>query len=145
MSDLPEGWDSYNPNSHELTSDAEYQRSRAAAAESADRRRNAYGQALRYLRQARSLTQARLAEALGVGQGEVSRIEHQADLLLSTFIRYVDGMGGEFSLLVRFPDQEVIEFDGDLLSDLLTEDREFDPRLQLLARKEAEFRDVAAA
>jgi hypothetical protein len=44
-----------------------------------------------------------------VAQGEVSRAQHQSDLLLSTFIRYIEGMGGDMALCVRFGDQNVIE------------------------------------
>lgn len=64
-----------------------------------------------------------LAERLGIAQGEVSRIEHQADLLLlSTLARYVDGLDGELRLLVRFGDTEEIELSA-VLDDLLDLDR----------------------
>jgi hypothetical protein len=59
-----------------------------------------------------------VAERLGVAQGEVSRIEHQGDLLLSTLARYVDSMDGELSLLVRFGDGQTIELSS-VLDDLL--------------------------
>jgi transcriptional regulator with XRE-family HTH domain len=109
MSDLPEGWDSYDPNDHERSDQPSYQTARSAAARRAERRRAAYGEALSALRRARSLTQVAVAEQLGVAQGEVSRIEHQADLLLSTLARYIDGMDGAVSLLVRFGDGETVE------------------------------------
>lgn len=118
MSDLPEGWDSYDPNDHERSSQPSYQVARAAAATQAERRRVAYGEALSALRRSRSLTQVAVAEQLGVAQGEVSRIEHQADLLLSTLARYIDGMDGALSLLVHFDDNETIELS--LLLDDLT-------------------------
>ena len=117
MSDLPEGWDSYDPNNHERSGQAGYQPLRADAAIRAERRRTAYGEALSTLRRARSLTQVAVAQQLGVAQGEVSRIEHQADLLLSTLARYVEGMDGTLSLLVRFGDSETIEL-GLVLDDL---------------------------
>jgi len=44
-----------------------------------------------------------------VAQGEVSRAQHQSDLLLSTFTRYIEGMGGDMALVVRFGDRDVIE------------------------------------
>jgi transcriptional regulator with XRE-family HTH domain len=109
MSDLPEGWGTYDPDDHERTSRPGYRAAREAAAGQAARRRAAYGEALAALRRARSLTQVAVAEKLGVAQGEVSRIEHQADLLLSTLARYVDGMDGELALLVRFGDDETVE------------------------------------
>jgi transcriptional regulator with XRE-family HTH domain len=109
MNDLPEGWDTYDPNNHERSSQPAYIAARATAAKRAERRRTAYGEALAALRRARSLTQVALAKQLRVAQGEVSRIEHQTDLLLSTLVRYVDGMDGELSLVVHFGDDETIE------------------------------------
>lgn len=117
MTNLPEGWDEYNPNQHERSERPPYKAARAAAAQRAERRRAAYGEALAALRRARSLTQVAVAQRLGVAQGEVSRIEHQGDLLLSTLARYVDGMDGELSLLVRFGDGQTIEFSS-VLEDL---------------------------
>ena len=119
MNDLPEGWDSYDPNDHDRSDQPSYQVARAAAASRAERRRAAYGEALAALRRARAFTQVTVAEQLGVAQGEVSRIEHQGDLLLSTLARYVDGMDGSLSLLVRFGDGETMELS--LMLDSLTE------------------------
>lgn len=56
------------------------------------------------LRQARQQTQAALAERLKIGQGSVSRIERQSDLLLSTLREYVNVLGGKLELRVIFPD-----------------------------------------
>jgi transcriptional regulator with XRE-family HTH domain len=64
----------------------------------------AYEHTLAGLRQARSLTQIQLAKALGVSQAQVSRIENQADLYLSTLASYVAAMGGELELRVIFGD-----------------------------------------
>jgi transcriptional regulator with XRE-family HTH domain len=64
----------------------------------------AYEHTLGGLRQARSLTQIQLAKALGVSQAQVSRIENQADLYLSTLASYVAAMGGELELRVIFGD-----------------------------------------
>lgn len=64
----------------------------------------AYEHTLAGLRQARSLTQMQLAKALGVSQAQVSRIENQADLYLSTLASYVAAMGGELELRVVFGD-----------------------------------------
>ncbi|WP_198955140.1 XRE family transcriptional regulator [Kineosporia sp. R_H_3] len=56
------------------------------------------------LRRARSFTQRSLATSLGVSQAQVSRIENQADLYLSTLRSYVEAMGGQLEFRVRFPD-----------------------------------------
>jgi DNA-binding XRE family transcriptional regulator len=58
---------------------------------------------LRDLRQARHLTQERMAELMGVEQENVSRLERRADLLLSTLSNYVAAMGGRLRLVAEFP------------------------------------------
>ena len=60
---------------------------------------------LRDLRKAQDLTQERMAELLGVGQDNISRLESRADMLLSTLRSYVAAMGGSLDLIVRFPDR----------------------------------------
>lgn len=60
---------------------------------------------LRELRRQRRLTQARLSKKLKIGQEGVSRIEKRADLYLSTLRSYVEGVGGELTLMVKFPDR----------------------------------------
>ena len=59
------------------------------------------------LRRARQMTQARLAESLGVNQGEVSKIEHRTDLYLSTLAGYVEALGGTLEIRAVFNDREV--------------------------------------
>jgi DNA-binding XRE family transcriptional regulator len=59
------------------------------------------------LRKARQMTQTKLAETLGVNQGEVSKIEHRADLYLSTLSEYVEALGGTLEIRAVFPDSEV--------------------------------------
>jgi transcriptional regulator with XRE-family HTH domain len=59
------------------------------------------------LRRARQMTQARLAESLGVNQGEVSKIEHRTDLYLSTLTKYVEALGGTLEIRAVFRDREV--------------------------------------
>ena len=63
---------------------------------------------LKDLRQATKHTQKDLAVTLGVGQDTISRIEHRADLLLSTLRRYVQAMGGELDLVARFPNRPAV-------------------------------------
>jgi len=62
---------------------------------------------LEELRRARQMTQAKLAEALGVNQGEVSKIEHRTDLYLSTLAEYVKALGGRLEIRAVFTDREV--------------------------------------
>ncbi|MGA3372548.1 MAG: transcriptional regulator [Terracidiphilus sp.] len=59
---------------------------------------------LRDLRRLRRLTQTRLSKKLKIGQEGVSRIEKRTDLYLSTLRSYVEGVGGELTLMVKFPD-----------------------------------------
>ena len=63
---------------------------------------------LQELRRARALSQARLAETLGMTQPEISKIEHRTDLYLSTLRSYVEAMGGELEIIVRFPDGSAV-------------------------------------
>lgn len=67
---------------------------------------------LRALRQALQLTQERLAEALGIGQDGVSRLERRSDLLISTLRDYVESMGGTLSLVAEFPDRKPVVLAG---------------------------------
>lgn len=59
------------------------------------------------LRKARRLTQAKLAEDLGVNQSEISRIEHRADMYVSTLAAYIEALGGTLEIRAVFRDQEV--------------------------------------
>src|SRR5574337_921411 len=67
---------------------------------------------LRELRKARKLTQVRMAKALGVTQDSVSRLEKRSDLLLSTLRKTVRAMGGDLSLVAKFPDCPPITLSG---------------------------------
>jgi len=61
---------------------------------------------LRELRQARAKTQVALAEDLGVGQSQISQIEH-GDIgksKVDTLRRYVEALGGELDVQARFGD-----------------------------------------
>lgn len=46
------------------------------------------------LRKAQQMTQLQLAGILGVNQSEVSKIEHRADICVSTLAEYIEAMGG---------------------------------------------------
>lgn len=45
---------------------------------------------------------------MGVSQAQITKVEHQADLYVSTLRRFVEAMGGELELVARFPDGESI-------------------------------------
>jgi DNA-binding XRE family transcriptional regulator len=67
---------------------------------------------LQELRQARKLTQVRMAKVLGISQDGVSRLEKRSDLLLSTLRKSVEAMGGNLSLVAEFPDREPVVLSG---------------------------------
>ena len=64
--------------------------------------------ALTQLREARGLTQRQIAETLDVSQANISRIEHEDDLYLSTLSSYVAALGGRLEVNAVFPD-EIVE------------------------------------
>ena len=63
--------------------------------------------ALDELRAAREMTQSSLAKILDVGQSEVSKIEHRADMYVSTLASYVKAMGGDLEICAVFPDGRI--------------------------------------
>ncbi|TPW26622.1 helix-turn-helix domain-containing protein [Pararhizobium mangrovi] len=67
---------------------------------------------LKELRKARTMTQARLAEELHVNQVSIAKLEKRSDLLLSTLRGYVEGLGGELDLVVRFPGHPDLHLNG---------------------------------
>jgi len=67
---------------------------------------------LRELRQARKMTQVKVAKKLGISQDSVSRLEQRSDLLLSTLRKTVRAMGGELSLVAEFPDRAPVVLAG---------------------------------
>jgi hypothetical protein len=67
---------------------------------------------LRELRRAHKLTQKRVAETLGIGQDQVSRLEQRSDLLLSTLRSYVEAMGGRLTLVAEFPRRKPVVLSG---------------------------------
>ena len=52
------------------------------------------------LRRTAGVTQVQLATALNTSQGQISRIERQNDMLLSTLIAYLTALGVEARLVV---------------------------------------------
>jgi len=69
---------------------------------------------LEELRRAREMTQADLAQTLGVNQGEISKIEHRTDVYLSTLAGYVEALGGRLEIRAVFQDREmrISQFEG---------------------------------
>jgi DNA-binding XRE family transcriptional regulator len=82
-----------------------------AARQDLDARLALHARTLRELRKARELTQTQLAKSLRVSQAQVSRVESQTDLYLSTLRSYVEAMGGELELRVVFGDGSWTEVD----------------------------------
>lgn len=81
---------------------------------------------LQDLRKARELTQERIAELLGIRQDSISKLEKRTDLLLSTLRGYLNAMGGELELVVKFSDRPPVIITG--LAELDGEDDETQQR-----------------
>ncbi len=63
--------------------------------------------ALAELREARNATQKAVAEGMKVSQANISRVEHQDDVFLSTLRGYVAALGGRLEIQAVFPDETV--------------------------------------
>ncbi len=87
--------------------DPERRRRVVASRREAEEEGRAYEHTLAELRRARAYTQDQLAAALDVPQSQVSRIERQADLYVSTLARYLEAMGGRLELTGVFDDRRV--------------------------------------
>ena len=83
-----------------------------------------YQSTLSQLRRARGMTQVALAESLGVTQSQVSRLEHQVDLYLSSLRNYVRQLGGDLQLRAVFEEGDWAELS---LADLDESGEEFVP------------------
>lgn len=64
---------------------------------------------LQRIRKMRSLTQEQLAQALGIKQEGISRLEKRNDLLLSTLQNYIRALGGRLKMTVEFEDSPPME------------------------------------
>src|ERR1700678_2430167 len=60
------------------------------------------------LRKGRKISQATVAEALGIGQMQISLLEKRKDPRLSTMARAIAAMGGHLTMIATFPDQEPV-------------------------------------
>ena len=72
---------------------------------------------LQELRKQAGLTQAQVSQILEMPQSNVSRLEQNADMLLSTLRSYIEAIGGKLSLVVELPDKPPVTLVG--FSDLL--------------------------
>jgi len=62
---------------------------------------------LHQIRERRGASQAQLAAALEMSQPNVSRIESEDDVYLSTLARYVAALGGYVEVRAVFPDEAI--------------------------------------
>ena len=60
------------------------------------------------IRKGRKVSQAAMAEILGIGQMQISRLEKRKDPRLSTLERTIAAMGGQLTVIATFPDQEPV-------------------------------------
>jgi ribosome-binding protein aMBF1 (putative translation factor) len=59
---------------------------------------------LQEIRLARQLSQEEVARKLNVNQAAVSKVEHRADLYISTLRKHIEAMGGVLVLHAEFPE-----------------------------------------
>ena len=79
---------------------------RAAEIE-AEKRTIAKALALAELRDRRGASQRELARTMGVSQANISRVEHEDDIYLSSLDSYVRALGGRLEIRAVFPDETV--------------------------------------
>ena len=63
--------------------------------------------ALHELRKARAMTQKSIGETLNVNQPAVAKLERRTDMYVSNLRAYIEAMGGELSIVARFPQGDV--------------------------------------
>jgi transcriptional regulator with XRE-family HTH domain len=59
------------------------------------------------IRRATGLTQTELAANLGVGQAQISKVERQDDMLISTLASYLAALGVDAKILIEMGEQTV--------------------------------------
>lgn len=62
---------------------------------------------LHELRRARALSQRDLAERLKVNQPAIAKLEHRADVYVSSLRSYIEAVGGKLKIVAEFPEGEV--------------------------------------
>ena len=60
------------------------------------------------LRERRGVSQEELARLWETSQPNVSKIEHQDDVLVSTLRRYVEALGGRLEVQAVFPEERIV-------------------------------------
>ena len=64
------------------------------------------------LRRIAGKAQADIARALEIKQPSISKIEHQADMYISTLRDYVEALGGRLDIVVTLPGHPPLRLDG---------------------------------
>ena len=64
---------------------------------------------LHRLRNARELTQTKIAEELHIGQGDVSKLEQRVDMYVSTLASYLQAVGADLEIRAVFPDGPAVK------------------------------------
>ena len=59
------------------------------------------------IRRATGMTQIELAANLGVGQAQISKLERQGDMLISTLASYLAALGADARIVVELGEQTV--------------------------------------
>lgn len=85
---------------------------RRAAVEARSAELIAEVEGLRAFRQLADRSQEQMAQALGVKQPSVHKMERQADLYLSTLRRFVEAAGGKLEIRVELPGKGVVNLTG---------------------------------
>jgi len=76
---------------------------------------------LQEIRKVAGISQASVSEKLHMDQGNISRMERNSDMLLSTLKGYIEAIGGKLKLTVELPNKPPIALTG--LGDLLEDAR----------------------
>jgi len=82
---------------------------KARAESDAEYKRLIQEMSLDQLRKARELTQAKIADELHIGQGDVSKLERRTDMYVSTLAGYLQAMGADLEIRAVFPDGKVVK------------------------------------
>ena len=59
------------------------------------------------IRRKTGLTQVELAANLGVGQAQISKVERQDDMLISTLAAYLSALGADAQIVVEVAEQTI--------------------------------------
>ena len=60
------------------------------------------GEYLRQFREEAGMSQAEVAEKLGTSQPSVAKLEARSDMLMSTFVTYVEAVGARYTIAASF-------------------------------------------